>query len=152
MCSGGNAQVGSITFRTVEHSPTCPPLNVQLTMTGKNSVKVTYEELGVFCLHGLATGYGFLLFETIRNYNTLPEPWNMTAYELEALADFKVMLDPGTLEHEFVGLYAYWNYTVIGFAVNGIGYGYISNPVGERTDEDCKCQKCFFLFSNIMCK
>lgn len=149
MCSIGNAQVASFTFRTIEHSPTCPPVDVQLIMTGKNSVKVTYRELDIFCLHGLATGYGFLLFETVRNYDLLETPWNMTAYELEPLADFKVMLDPGTLEHEFFGLYSYWNYTVIGFAVNGIGYGYISDPVEERTDEDGKL--IHNLFTNL-CK
>ena len=122
-------------FRTVEHAPTCPPLNMKLLMTGTNSMKMSYEALNFFCLHGPATGYGFLLFET-RRYETFEEVWNLNATELETLSDFNIVLDVGTLEHEFEGLRGYLNYTLIGFAVNEIGYGSISKPFYNVTDED----------------
>ena len=138
MCSGGAVKIGTSIFRTVEHVPTCPPLDMTLTMTGKTSLKLTYRKLDVFCLHGRATGYGFLLFETVRNYRALDAPWNLTAVELKTLSNFSVVLNEETLEHQFEGLYSYWNYTLIGFAVNGIGNGFISDPVNERTDEDSK--------------
>lgn len=137
----------SITFRTPEHAPTCPPAAISLIKTSSRSLKVTFGSLDRFCLHGPLVSYDLLLFETDKYWAT-SQPTNQSAEELTSKADKKISItDPDVTEGEFFNLHEYWNYTLITFAVNSVGPGAISQPISEVTEEDSKFCLHFYLHS-----
>ena len=134
---------GIVYFKTPEHTPTCPPHNLTLKSTGSKSLKASFLMLDWFCLHGEIVNYKLLLFES-NHFETLPNPSAMNATQLEALADFTAAVL--TNEYEFTGLEENWNYTLLAFAENGIGYGLVSERQQAVTDEDGKFMLCLYAY------
>ena len=135
----------TIEFKTPEHTPTCPPGNVNIVSTGTNSLQVSFDALDHFCAHGEIVNYHLLLFESnklerLTNFN------EMNATTLLPEADFTQGADSGS--SEFTGLEEYWSYTVVLFAENQIGYGLVSQPQSAVTDEHGK-YFCCFLFMRM---
>ena len=114
-------------FKTSPTFPSCSVQNLTMSNTSSESLMIRWVPLTHQCLHGDLMNHFVMVYES-----EIQPPFyndNRTSTTGELL---------------FTGLKKYWNYSVVVFPVNQVGFGPPSVIVSAITDEDSK--KFYFIF------